>query len=304
MENTNPTSPVRPKIRKAVLTDAGYATRFLPITKTLHKSMLPIMDKPITQYIIEECMLAGITEIILVATEEGKPIYEDYFHNTAQHIYGQLRKQGKEGRFDKVREVFSLPNIIVITQDKKLPYGNGTPALSAKPYIGNEPFLYIYTDDLIFGESSCKELVDVYENSTDDVKGIIAAQDIPDVDVTRYGIIKLKEGTPDILDFIVEKPSVADAPSTLVSFGRYLLSPEIFGYLVPKEENLGLDQELWMVDAIHRMAKEHKVLVKPINGQWKTTGDPSNYMKTVIDFALENEEYREDFLGYIRKKIQ
>lgn len=291
------------KIRKAVLTDAGYATRFLPITKTLPKSMLPIMDKPITQYIVEECMAAGITEIIMVATEEGKPIYEDYFHNTVQHIYEQLQRQGKDKRFDKVREVFSLPNIIVITQDKKLPYGNGTPALSARPYIGNEPFLYIYTDDIVFGKSSCAELVEEYENSNGEASGIIAAQDLPEIDVSKYGIIKLKDGTDNELDYIVEKPEPSEAPSTLISFGRYLLTPEIFKYLDPTDENLGLDKELWMVDAIHRMAKESKVLVKPISGEWRTTGDPSNYMKTVIDFALNNEEYREDFEQYLKSKL-
>lgn len=311
MENPNAPQPdmsinsaKKKKVRKAVLTDAGYATRFLPITKTLPKSMLPIMDKPITQYIVEECMYAGITEIIMVTTDEGKEIYEDYFHNTVQHIYGQLRKQGKEKRFDKVREVFSLPNVIVITQDKKLPYGNGTPALSAKPYIGDEPFLYLYTDDVIFGKSSCLDLVEAYEASPEGTKGIIAAQDIPGIDVTKYGIIKLKDGTENVLDFIVEKPEPANAPSSLISFGRYLLTPDIFKHLEPKESNLGLDAELWMVDAIHRLAKEEPVLVKPISGQWKTTGDPSNYMKTVIDYALSNEEYREDFLAYIKEKLQ
>ncbi len=293
----------KPKVRKAVLTDAGYATRFLPITKTLPKSMLPIMDKPITHYIIEECMAAGITEIIMVTTEEGRPIYEDYFHNTVQHIYGQLRKQGKEKRFDKVRDVFDLPNVIVITQDKKLPYGNGTPALSAKPYIGNEPFIYIYTDDVVFGKSRVVDMVEEYEKASDDIKGVIPAQEIPGVDVTKYGMIKLKDGTSNVLDFIIEKPSPDKSPSNLVSFSGYLLTPEIFKYLEPKDANLGLDDELWMVDAIHRMAKEHTVLVKPISGEWKTTGDPSNYMKTVIDYALSNEEYREDFLKYIKSKL-
>lgn len=247
-------------------------------------------------------MAAGITEIIMVASDEGRPIYEDYFHNTVQHIYGQLRKQGKEKRFDKVREVFDLPNVVVITQDKKLPYGNGTPALSAKPYIGDEPFVYIYTDDLVLGRSRVLDMVEEYEKNPD-VAAVIPAQDIPGVDVTRYGMIKLKEGTDNVLDYIIEKPKREDSPSNLVSFSGYLLTPKIFDYLAPTDSNLGLDQELWMVDAIHRMAKEHKVLVKPISGQWKTTGDPGNYMKTFIDYAMENPEYREDLLNYLKTRI-
>ncbi|MDA1061208.1 MAG: sugar phosphate nucleotidyltransferase [bacterium] len=291
------------KVRKAVLTDAGYATRFLPITKTLPKSMLPILDKPITHYIVEECMAAGITEIIIVSTEEGRPIYEDYFHNTVQHIHQQLEKQGKEERFRKVSQVFSLPNIIVITQDKNLPYGNGSPALSARPYVGNEPFIYIYTDDLVFGKSRVSEMIEVYENSGDDVFGVIPAKELPGIDVTKYGMIKIKDGTENVLDYIIEKPSPEESPSNLVSFSGYLLKPEIFEYLQPTESNLGKDSELWMVDAIHRMAKEKTVLVKPISGDWKTTGDPVNYLQTSIDFALDNPEYNGKFKEYLKSKL-
>ncbi|PIR42938.1 hypothetical protein CO058_00260 [candidate division WWE3 bacterium CG_4_9_14_0_2_um_filter_35_11] len=291
------------KVKKAVLTDAGYATRFLPITKTLPKSMIPILDKPITHYIVEECMIAGITEIIIVATEEGKSIYEDYFHNTVQHIYQQLQKQGKEERFRKVSQVFSLPNIIVITQDKNLPYGNGSPAIVALPYISGEPFIYAYTDDMVFGNSSVKELIDVYNNSGEDVRAVIAVKDIPDIDVTKYGITKIKEDTENELDYIIEKPTPEEAPSRLVSFGRYLFTPDIFNYLSPSKDNLGKDDELWTVDAIHRMAKKQKVLVKPISGAWKTTGDPVNYLQTSIDFALDNPEYNGKFKEYLKSKI-
>ena len=289
------------QIRKAVLADAGYATRFLPITKTLPKSMLPILDKPITQYIVEECMVAGITEIIIVATEEGKPIYEDYFHNTVQHIYRQLSKQGKNERFSKVTDVFNLPNIIVITQDKGLPYGNAAPLLSAKPYIGDEPVIYIYTDDFVMGTSACTDLIDAYAVCSNDVTGIIAAQDMPGIDVTKYGMIKLKDGTENVLDYIIEKPKVEESPSNLVSFGRYLLTPKIFDYFTADENDLGKDSELWTVDAIHRMAKDTKVLVKPITGEWKTTGDPINYLKTAIDFALSHPEYNGEFQEYLRQ---
>ena len=289
----------KPKIRKAIITDAGYATRFLPVTKTLPKCMLPIMDKPITQFVIEECMEAGITEIILVATEEGKPIYEDYFHNSVQHIYNQLAKQGKESRFNKVREVFELPSIVVITQDKSLPYGNATPLLSAKPYIGNEPFVHLFADDIILGPSSIKELIETYENADDSVASVIAVQDLPNIDVTKYGVVKLKNGSENILEKIVEKPAKNEAPSSLISFGRYLYTPEIWKYLSNYETLVGKDGELWAVDIIEDMAQDHTVLVKPISGQWKTTGDPVNYLKTVIDFARQSEEFKKDFEEYL-----
>jgi len=293
----------KPKVTKAVLTDAGYATRFFPITKTLPKSMLPLLNKPITHYIVEECMAAGIKEIIMVATEEGQPIYEDYFHNTVQHIYKILRKQKRQDRFRKISDVFSLPNVVVIAQDKGMPYGNGTPALCAKPYLSNEPFIYAYTDDFVLGKSSCKELVDEYHNSPDDVAGIIAVKDSPGIDVTRYGMVKLKKGTEDVLDYIIEKPSKSKSPSNLVSFGRYLLTPKIFEYLSTDKEDLGKDNELWTVDAIHRMAKKNKVLVKRINGEWKTTGDPVNYLQTAIDFALNDPDFNGNFKKFLRSRL-
>ena len=147
-------------------------------------------------------------------------------------------------------------------------------------------------------------MIEVYENSGDDVYGVIPAQDLPNIDVTKYGMIKIKEGTENVLDYIIEKPSKEESPSSLVSFSGYLLRPEIFNYLEPTTSNLGKDSELWMVDAIHRMAKEKTVLVKPISGQWKTTGDPVNYLQTSIDFALDNPEYNGKFKEYLKSKTQ
>lgn len=293
------------EVRKAIITDAGYATRFLPVTKTLPKSMIPIMDKPVMQYVIEECMEAGITEIIIVATEEGKPIYEDYFHNTVQHIYETLEKQNKSERFNKVRKVFSLPNIVVITQGRDLPYGNGSPIIAAKPYIGDEPFLHLFSDDFILGKSACKELIAEYYSSNDDVKGVIAVKDIPDIDVTKYGIAKLKDGTTDELDYIIEKPTPEEAPTSMVSFGRYLYTPEIYKYISGDiSKDLGKDNELWAVDIIARMAKDHKVIVKPITGTWLTTGDPINYLKTTIDYVLYSNEYNGAFREFLKERVK
>lgn len=288
------------EVRKAVVTDGGYATRFFPVTKTVPKCMLPVLDKPIAHHVIIECMQAGITEIILVATQEGKDFYDDYFHNTVQHIYEQLTKQNKTNRFEKIREVFSLPNVIVIAQDKTLPYGTAAPIISAMPYLGDEPFLHLYADDMVLGESACKELVDEYHRAPDDVAAIIAAKHMPNIDVTKYGIIKIKDNTENELEAIIEKPSVENAPSRLISFGRFIYTPEIFNYLSADKQFLGKDNELWMVDAVWRMAKEKKVTVKSISGEWKTTGDPLNYLKTIIDYALTDPDFNGEFRDYLK----
>ena len=141
------------KATKAVITDAGFASRFLPITKTIPKAMLPLGPKPIMQYVVEECVAGGIKDIIIVSTPEGKHIYEDYFSNPCEKIYKQLASQGKLDRFESVRNVLEIANIKVIEQDQSLPYGNGSPIASAKPYLNDdEAFLALYSDDLIFGE--------------------------------------------------------------------------------------------------------------------------------------------------------
>ena len=136
---------------KAVITDAGFASRFLPITKTIPKAMIPLGPKPIMQYVVEECVAGGIKDIIIVATHDGKPIYEDYFTNPCEKIYKQLESQGKLDRFESVREVLEIANITVIEQDPTFPYGNGSPIASAKPYLkDDEAFIALYSDDLIF----------------------------------------------------------------------------------------------------------------------------------------------------------
>ena len=151
-------------IKKAVITDAGFASRYLPITKTIPKGMLPMWNKPIIQLVVEECVQANIIEIIIVATPEGKPIYEDYFNNSVNRIRKQLTEQGKADRYAPVQEVLNFPKITVIVQDQSLPYGNGSPLLSAKDFLVNEEaFMYIYSDDIVLGEiGAVKYLVDVF----------------------------------------------------------------------------------------------------------------------------------------------
>lgn len=264
------------KPTKAVITDAGFASRFLPITKTIPKAMLPLGPKPIMQYVVEECVAGGINDIIIVCTPEGKRIYEDYFNNPCEKIYKQLASQGKLDRFESVREVLEIANITIIEQDQSLPYGNGSPIASAKPYLNDdEAFLALYSDDLIFGQGDVKTLIEAYEKNPD-AKAIITAQEMPKEVWNKYGMIALKDEAKMTLSHIVEKPATPElSPSNLTSYGRYLLTPEVFAHLDPS--NTGLDNELWTVDAITKLAKSGDVIVTKSKGEWLTTGDPKNY---------------------------
>lgn len=286
-------------IKKAIITDAGFASRYLPITKTIPKAMIPIGAKPVMQLCVEECVEAGIEEIIIVATPntKSKEIYDDYFHNKADNVKVLLERQGKSERFEAVEKVLNFPKIIVIEQDASLPYGNGSPIVSAKEYVKDEEaFVVLYSDDLILGQGDVKTLIEDYEKNPD-AKGVIAAQEMPEEVWHKYGMIALKDnGT---LSHIVEKPKTPDlAPSNLTSYGRYLLTPEVFDYLVPS--NTGLDGELWTVDAITKLAEHGDVVVARSKGKWITTGDPKNYFLAHLEYVLNYSDYADD----VRKIVE
>jgi len=278
------------RVRKAIITDAGFASRYLPITKTVPKAMLPFGNRPIMQFMVEECVQAGIEEIVIVSTPEGKPIYEDYFNNNVNRIRKQLIIQGKEDRYEPVQHVLNYPKIIVITQDSSMPYGNGSPVASAKAYMETEEaFLVMYSDDVVFGATGdAKVMVDLYEQHPE-AEGVIMAQEVSKDVVDKYGIISFKDGTKNELDNIVEKPEKGTEPSLLASYGRYLLKPSVFQYLSP--QNTGKDGELWTVDAITQIARTKKVLIEHTKGEWMTTGDPENYFMAHLKFVMEHEKY-------------
>lgn len=278
------------RVRKAIITDAGFASRYLPITKTIPKAMLPLGNRPIMQLVVEECIEAGIEEIIIVATPEGKPIYEDYFNNNVNRIRKQLAEQGKEDRYQPVQHVLDFPKITVIVQDPSLPYGNGSPVASASKFVEmEEAFLVIYSDDVVFGRpGDAATLVAAYE-ANPDVDAVLMAQEVEPQVVDKYGIIHFKDGTQNELSHIVEKPKQGTEPSRLASYGRYLLKPSIFEYLNPN--HTGLDGELWTVDAITQVAKSGKVLVEVTQAEWLTTGDPENYFRAHLKYVMAEEKY-------------
>ena len=278
---------------KAIITDAGFASRYLPITKTIPKAMIPIGAKPVMQLCVEECAEAGIDEIIIVATPntKSKEIYDDYFHNPSENVKALLDKQGKSERFEPVEKVLQFPKITVIEQDASLPYGNGSPIVSAKDFVkDDEAFVVLYSDDLILGTSDVKTLIEEYK-AHPGAKAVIAAQEMPEEVWNKYGMIALKDnGT---LSHIVEKPKTPDlSPSNLTSYGRYLLTPEVFEYLIPT--NTGLDGELWTVDAITKLAEQGDVIVARSKGKWITTGDPKNYFLAHLEYVLSHADYADD----------
>ena len=280
---------------KAIITDAGFASRYLPITKTIPKAMLPLGNRPIMQLVVEECVDAGIEEIIIVATPEGRKIYDDYFHDECEKIEALLTKQGKVERFEPVKKVLNFPKITVIEQDQSLPYGNGSPVASAREFINDdEAFIVAYSDDVVFGASAVKDLIEAHK-AHPDAMAIIAAQEMPHEEMNKYGAISLKDESAMTLKDIIEKSD--DAPSDLASYGRYLLTPEVFKYLDPK--NIGKDGELWTVDAITRIAETGNVYVEKTKGTWMTTGDPKNYFLSHLKYVKEFEDYYEDIKRFV-----
>lgn len=285
-------------INKAVITAAGFGSRFLPITKTFPKELLPIVDKPIIQYLVEECAAADIEEVIIVASPTEVQKFEDYFYGRATSIRTLMIRQDKLDRWDKVEKVFQLPKITIVPQDEGLPYGNGRPFLTVKDLISDEPFVAMWGDDLVLSqESAVKQLVDDFEANPCD--GLLAVQEVEGEEVARYGMIKLKDGTNDQVETVIEKPSKENAPSNMASYGRYILTPKIFDYLKP--DSTGLDGEIWLQDANDKLAKIGMVRYKVIDGEWMTTGDPIRYMKAHIKFMMSHKKFGQDLEQFINK---
>ena len=274
---------MKKKITKAVVAVAGSGTRLLPATKSMPKEMLPIVDKPIIQLLVEELAEAGIKDIILVTKWDKKPLEDHFDQNWA--LTSELKKAGKEQLLEEIKKISELANFIHVRQ--KGPYGNGTPVLSAASIIKNEPFMFAFGDDLVKSKVSfTKQMVDDYKKHG---QLIIGAQKVTPEEVVRYGIVKLKEGTHQLQN-IIEKPSREDAPSRLATFGRYILNQDIIDIL--KNTPLGQGNELWIVDAINTYVKNGGIfMAKEVkDGEWLTTGDPLNYTKTMLKYAFDRQD--------------
>lgn len=282
------------KIKKAIIPAAGLGTRFLPATKAMPKEMLPILDKPTIQYIVEEAARAGIEDIIIV-TGKHKRAIEDHF-DIQKELETTLFEKGKLELLDKVQYSTNLANIFYVRQKEQK--GLGHAIHTAKQFIGNEPFAVLLGDDIVESDNpAIKQLMDQYEETG---KSVIGVQTVPESETHRYGIIapKSQEARLYEVEKFVEKPAQGTAPSNLAIMGRYVLSPRIFDYLETQTEGSG--GEIQLTDAIERLNKDDKVYAYDFEGQRYDVGEKIGFVKTTIEYALKDEEMHEEIKRYIQ----
>ncbi len=284
------------KIKKAIVAVAGSGTRLLPVTKAMPKEMLPIVDKPIIQLVVEELVEAGIEDIIMVTKWDKKPLEDHFDHSWG--LENDLEKNGKDELLAEIKKIPKLANFIYIRQNPQ--YGNGVPVLSAQSLVKDESFVFVWGDDLVKSKISfTKQMIDDYEETGHLMIGV---QEVPSDQVNRYGIVKPKDDTM-LLEDIIEKPSIEDAPSQYADFGRMILNQDIIDVL--NETPPGKGDEIWIVDAIRRYIKQGgEFYAKKVEeGEWMTTGDPLNYLKANLAYAIERDDIGKDLKGYIKDEL-
>ncbi len=290
------------KIRKAVIPAAGFGTRFLPQTKAMPKEMLPIVDKPVIQYVVEELVDAGITDIILV-TGYHKRTIEDHFDAANLDLIENLRAGGEKKRplLEQVEKISKMANFVYVRQ--KGPYGNGTPLINVRHLIGNEPFIYTFSDDFIIASPSrFKQMIEIYERYGSSVMGSIKVKS--DEDYKRYGFAggkMIEDGIIDV-DTLIEKPGKDSAPSDLATVSGFIFTPDIFDYLDQVLENLAEGAEFYYNDALKLMLKDGKrILAAEIKGgKYYDTGNKLEYMKTSVELALKHPDINGEFRKFLK----
>ena len=287
------------KIRKAIIPAAGLGTRFLPATKAQPKEMLPIVDKPTLQYIIEECVASGIEEILIITGRNKKSI-EDHFDRSVE-LEMELEKAGKQEMLEMVREISDMVNVHFIRQ--KQPRGLGHAILCAKTFVGDEPFAVLLGDDVVYNDQKpcLKQLIDCYGEYKTSVLGV---QTVDPQDVNKYGIVgglhiedrvyKVKE--------LVEKPSVEEAPSNVAILGRYIITPKIFEIL--ENTKPGKGNEIQLTDALLKLIEHEAMYAYDFEGRRYDVGDKLGFLQATVEYALRKEELRDGFIEYLNNIIK
>lgn len=285
------------KVRKAIIPAAGLGTRFLPATKAMPKEMLPIVDKPTIQYIIEEAVASGIEDIIIV-TGKGKRAIEDHFDHAFELEENLIQKE----KFDLLEKVKEPSKVDIYYIRQKEPRGLGHAVWCARKFIGDEPFAVLLGDDIVQAEKPClRQLMDEYEAT---LSSIIGVQTVPEEETHRYGIIDPgeKNNRRYQVNNFVEKPVQGTAPSNLAIMGRYILTPEIFMFLDKQE--LGAGGEIQLTDAIQKLNQIQRVFAYEFKGKRYDVGEKLGFIKTTIEMALQNEELRSELLPYLEEVME
>lgn len=282
------------KVRKAVIPAAGLGTRFLPVTKATPKEMLPIVDKPTIQYIVEEALASGIEEILII-TGRSKRAIEDHFDRSIE-LELNLEASGKTAELEMVKEISSIR--IHYTRQKE-PRGLGHAILCAKQFVGNEPFAVLLGDDVVDAQvPALKQLINVYDKTGASVLGV---QEVPLEKVSSYGIVTSQptdEPRTFTVSDMVEKPAVEDAPSRLAVLGRYVITPEVFDIL--EQTSPGRGNEIQLTDALKVLAKEQAMYAYNFEGRRYDVGDKQGFLEATVEMALKRPDLRDKFLAYLK----
>lgn len=286
------------KVRKAIIPAAGLGTRFLPATKAMPKEMLPIVDKPTIQYIIEEAVESGIEDIIIV-TGKGKRAIEDHF-DSSYELETSLANKGKFDILNEVQKASQLVDIHYIRQ--KTPLGLGHAVWCARKFVGNEPFAVLLGDDIVDAERPClKQMIDLYDEVESSIVGV---KPVLDEEVSRYGIVDSRNIRERLFQVrnLVEKPKKTDAPSNLAIMGRYILSPKVFDILENQETGAG--GEIQLTDAISELCRLEEVYAYHFEGTRYDVGEKMGFIKTTIEFALKRDDLKDELLEYMQEAVR
>ncbi|AHM55662.1 UTP--glucose-1-phosphate uridylyltransferase YngB [Peptoclostridium acidaminophilum DSM 3953] len=286
------------KVKKAVIPAAGLGTRFLPATKAQPKEMLPIVDKPTLQYIIEEAVNSGIEEILIITGRNKKSI-EDHFDKSVE-LELELEKKGKDDLLELVRGISDMANIYYIRQ--KEPLGLGHAVYCARSFIGDEPFAVLLGDDIVDAKTPClKQLIGAYDEYGTSILGV---QSVAREDVNKYGIVdgyEVGKGAYRV-NSLVEKPDPANAPSEIAILGRYIITPQIFEIL--RNTKPGKGGEIQLTDALNVLAKESSMHAYVFEGRRYDVGDKMGYLQATIDFALKRDDLRAGLMDFMKQKLE
>ena len=285
------------KIKKAIIPAAGLGTRFLPATKAQPKEMLPIVDKPTIQYIVEEAVASGIEDIVIVTGRTKKSI-EDHFDKSVE-LEMELEKHGKDELLEIARSVSEIANIYYIRQ--KEPKGLGHAVLTAKTFIGDEPFAVLLGDDVITSEVPClKQMMDMYEQYESTILGV---QTVAEDQVNKYGIVQGSQLADSMytVENMVEKPKIGEAPSNVAVLGRYIITPAIFPLLEKQEAGAG--GEIQLTDALCKLAEKEKMYAYDFIGRRYDVGSKIGFLQATVDFALDREDLRDEFMTYLKEVV-